>query len=340
MARIDAVKLDHFDDPVAAYDRLAAHYADLSAKREPYLRSVENVVISRITPGSQSLLDVGAGDGTRTLRLTADSGIKRVMLVEPSAEMCLREKRFLGSAPKEAHLKTSSSGTADFSPGREPWVPSENEQVPEGRQISCQTHAGTSDNFARHVEIWPIRAEDLNAESISKRFEVITCLWNVLGHIPTAEKRQRALSTISGLLSPSGKFFLDVDHRYNLRSYGVLPTSARWIHDLFYRNERNGDVIAKWSVGDASISTYGHVFTHREIMRLAHAAGFELEERIVIDYRDGRLHRWSMQGNLLYIFRHSSRTDSSSAPHTSWISRSVNSLKNGSAITRSATNSV
>src|SRR5437879_12994161 len=87
MARIDAVKLDHFDDPVAAYDRLAAHYADLSAKREPYLRSVENVVISRITRGSQSLLDVGAGDGSRALRLTAESGIKRVVLIEPSTEM-------------------------------------------------------------------------------------------------------------------------------------------------------------------------------------------------------------------------------------------------------------
>jgi 2-polyprenyl-3-methyl-5-hydroxy-6-metoxy-1,4-benzoquinol methylase len=252
---------EHFDDPVAAYDRLAAHYADLSAKHEPYLRSVENVVISRITRGSQSLLDVGAGDGSRALRLTAESGIKRVVLIEPSTEM-------VGSS-------------------------------------------------ADHAEAWPIRAEDLNAESISERFDIITCLWNVLGHIPTAERRQRALSAISGLLSRKGKFFLDVNHRYHLRSYGVLPTSTRWIHDLFHRNERNGDVITKWSVGDTSISTYGHVFTHREIMRLAHATGLELEERIVIDYQDGRLRRWSIQGNLLYIFRHSSRMDSSSAPQTS-----------------------
>ncbi len=261
MARIDGVKPEHFDDPVAAYDRLAAHYLDLIAKREPYLRSVENVVISQITPGGQSLLDVGAGDGARARCLAAESGIKRIVLVEPSTEM-----------------------------------------------------AGSS---ADHAEISPLRAEDLTAESIAERFHVITCLWNVLGHIPTADKRQRAFSSISGLLSPKGKFFLDVNHRYNLRSCGVLPTSTRWIHDLFYRNERNGDVIAKWNVGDASISTYGHVFTHREIIRLADAAGLELEERIVIDYQDGRLRRWSMQGNLLYIFRRSSRMDSSSAPQTS-----------------------
>jgi len=255
------MKTEHFDDPVAAYDRLAAHYPDLSSKRESYLRSVETVVIWRITPGSQSLLDVGAGDGTRALRLAAGSRIKRMVLIEPSTEM-----------------------------------------------------AGRSTD---HVEVWPFRAEDLPTEFTPERFDIITCLWNVLGHIPTAEKRQCALSAISGLLSPKGKFFLDVNHRYNLRSYGVLATSARWIHDLFNRNERNGDVIPKWSVGDASISTYGHVFTHREIIRLAHATGLELEERIVIDYRDGRLRRWSMQGNLLYVFRRSSRMDSSSAPQTS-----------------------
>ena len=162
-----------------------------------------------------------------------------------------------------------------------------------------------------------VLADDRSYDTTAQRFDIITCLWNVLGHILTTEKRQCALSAISGLLSPKGKFFLDVNHRYNLRSYGVLPTSARWIHDLFHRTERNGDVVAKWSVGDASISTYGHVFTHREIMRLAHAAGLELEERIVIDYRDGTLRRWSMQGNLLYIFRRSSRMDSSSAPQTS-----------------------
>jgi 2-polyprenyl-3-methyl-5-hydroxy-6-metoxy-1,4-benzoquinol methylase len=152
------MKPEHFDDPVAAYDRLAAHYADLSTKRPPYLRSVENVVISRITPESQSLLDVGAGDGSRPLRLTAESGIKRVVLVEPSTEM-----------------------------------------------------VGHS---ADHAEIWPVHTEDLNTQSISERFDVVTCLWNALGHIPTAKKRQRgALSAVSRLLSPRGKFFLDVNRR-------------------------------------------------------------------------------------------------------------------------------
>ena len=280
---------EHFDDPVAAYDRLAAHYADVISQRDLYLRGVEREIISRIPKGSRSLLDVGSGDGTRAVRIASQLGIARVVLVEPSKEM----------------------------PGKS----------------------------ANHAEVWPIRAEDLSTdapgethracgpgtggdarpstilpdtvprETISNRFDVITCLWNVLGHIPTAEKRRRALAAIASLLAPQGRFFLDVNHRHNLRSYGIFPTCARWIHDAFSPSEKNGDVLAGWE--KAGITTFGHVFTHREIAHLAEAAGLELEERLVIDYDDGRIRRFSFQGNLLYIFRRSSRMDSASAPQTS-----------------------
>lgn len=267
---IDNVTPEYYDDPVAAYDRLAAHYPDLARRRELFLRGVEREVVSRIPSGSRSLLDVGAGDGTRALRIASQRGIERVVLAEPSREM-----------------------------------------------------AGES---AKHAKVWPVRAEDMDTggpdngvlpHANSERFDVITCLWNVLGHVPSAEKRALALRAIARLLAPQGRFFLDVNHRYNLPSYGILPTSARWIQDLFSSSESNGDVIAKWHAGSAAISTFGHVFTHREIMRLAGAAGLELEERIVIDYESGRIRPFAFQGSLLYIFRRSSRIDSSSAPQTS-----------------------
>ena len=280
---MDAVNSEHFDDPVAAYDRLASHYADLSRRRELYLRGVEREIISRIPLGSRSLLDVGAGDGIRALRIASQLGIERVVLAEPSRKMA-------------------------------------------GRSLD-------------HAEAWPIRAEDLVQRCLEtgkeddracgpgtaeggrppmtlERFDVITCLWGVLGHILTAEKRLHALSAIARLLAPNGRGVLDVNHRYNLRSYGILATSGRWIHDLSRRDERNGDVIASWTVDKSRVSTYGHVFTHREIMHLADAAGLELEERLVIDYESGRICRFASQGNLLYIFRSSSRRDSSSAPQT------------------------
>jgi 2-polyprenyl-3-methyl-5-hydroxy-6-metoxy-1,4-benzoquinol methylase len=72
---------------VAAYDRIAAVYGNLSEERRAYLSAVERLAIAGIPSGSQSLLDVGAGDGTRGRRIAAAAGMKSVTLLEPSAAM-------------------------------------------------------------------------------------------------------------------------------------------------------------------------------------------------------------------------------------------------------------
>src|SRR5579872_3081426 len=77
----------YFDDPVAAYSRLASLFADLSSRRERYLRGIEKCIVSRISSNAKKLLDVGAGDGSRALRIASAAGISEVVLVEPSKEM-------------------------------------------------------------------------------------------------------------------------------------------------------------------------------------------------------------------------------------------------------------
>jgi 2-polyprenyl-3-methyl-5-hydroxy-6-metoxy-1,4-benzoquinol methylase len=255
------VETEYFDDPVAAYDRIAPEYSAFSERRKVYLRAVEDLILSRIRGGAGSLLDVGAGDGSRAMRIAAAAGIKRLVLVEPSLGM---------------------------------------------------RHDGPST-----AELWRVRAEDLNPDTISERFDVVTCLWNSLGHVIGHKCRQRALSNIAQLLTPNGKMFLDVNHRYNARSYGLTATCARRLKDALTRDLKNGDVTASWRVAESRVSTYGHVFTHGEVMRLAHSAGLQLESRLVVDYENGSLRRLPWLGNLLYIFRRNSRMDSSSAPATS-----------------------
>ncbi len=296
------MKPEHFDDPVAAYNRLAAHYPDLCRRREPYLRSVEREVASRIPQGSRSLLDLGAGDGSRALRTAAQLGIERVVLVEPSEEMA---KQGVGSGEiwpiraEDLDQECLNVGTAA------PGCP-----VEQCSTNSVQYAGNRSPGLPLEVGGSP--------RSKVEKFNTITCLWNVLGHV-SAGKRVAVLSSVASLLTQNGKFFLDVNHRYNVRSYGILATGARWIRDIFFRNESNGDVRAIWNLNESTISTRGHVFTHDEIIRLSRAAGLELQERIVIDYGNGRVRRFAFQGNLLYIFRRSSRIDSPSAPHTSRI---------------------
>jgi ubiquinone/menaquinone biosynthesis C-methylase UbiE len=76
-----------FLDPVEAYDRIAPEFARLSHRRRAYLDRIDQIVVSEITRGSRSLLDVGAGDGSRALRIVEAAGLKDLVLLEPSAGM-------------------------------------------------------------------------------------------------------------------------------------------------------------------------------------------------------------------------------------------------------------
>jgi 2-polyprenyl-3-methyl-5-hydroxy-6-metoxy-1,4-benzoquinol methylase len=74
-------------DPVAAYDRIASSFARLSEERRAYLDAVERLITSAIPPHACSLLDVGAGDGVRAIRVAQAAGLRDVVLLEPSAAM-------------------------------------------------------------------------------------------------------------------------------------------------------------------------------------------------------------------------------------------------------------
>ncbi len=153
-----------------------------------------------------------------------------------------------------------------------------------------------------------MRAEELHL--IDGEFDVITCLWNVLGHIFPATSRLGVLHQFARLVSPRGRIFVDVQHRYNARHYGAIPTALRFLHDCVRWRETNGDVVVAWD----ACTTRGHVFTHREFRSLARAAGLNIETRFVVDYATGECRRWSAQGHLLYVLE---RTASRSAQQTS-----------------------
>jgi SAM-dependent methyltransferase len=148
---------------------------------------------------------------------------------------------------------------------------------------------------------WTMPAEDLNL--MAGAFDVITCLWNVLGHIFPAAKRTRVLRQFARLLSPAGRVFVDVNHRYNAAQYGALPTLGRMVQDKLFPSEANGDVAVAWDVSGIQCATAGHVFTNQEFCRLAQTAGLTIERRYVIDYATGEQRRSGFQGHLLYILR-------------------------------------
>jgi 2-polyprenyl-3-methyl-5-hydroxy-6-metoxy-1,4-benzoquinol methylase len=158
-------------------------------------------------------------------------------------------------------------------------------------------------NASGQETIWTIRAEDLVISDETPRFDVITCLWNVMGHIGPSALRATVLCRLRDLLTYEGRLFLDVTHRYNVRSYGMIKTALRYVLDHAHPRDTNGDVIANWSLGATECSTYGHVFTDREMRRLAGQAGLRVEACIPVDYETGATTNFLVQGNLLYELR-------------------------------------
>jgi len=157
-----------------------------------------------------------------------------------------------------------------------------------------------------------MRAEELHL--MKGEFDVITSLWNVLGHIFPAAARLGVLHQFARLVSPQGRIFVDVQHRYNVRQYGAIPTALRFLQDRLKWSETNGDVVVTWDVEQVRCTTRGHVFTHREFRSLAHSAGLNIEKHFVVDYATGECRRWSIEGHLLYVL---GRTAPRSVQHTS-----------------------
>ena len=151
----------------------------------------------------------------------------------------------------------------------------------------------------REAQFRTMRAEEL--QLAEGEFNVITCLWNVLGHIFPSACRLEVLRQFARLLSPQGRIFIDVHHRYNMRQYGAIPTVLRFLRDHLSWNDTNGDVVVGWDVEGVHCTTRGHVFTHREFRSLAQAAGLNIKTRFVVDYATGERRRWSIEGHLLYV---------------------------------------
>ena len=98
------------------------------------------------------------------------------------------------------------------------------------------------------VTVWPIRAEDLRGRAGG--FDVVTCLWNVLGHVFPAAARVEVLRQFARLRTPGGRIFVDVNHRYNACHYGALQTALRWLRDRGAPGGTNGDVRVCWDLAD------------------------------------------------------------------------------------------
>jgi len=164
--------------------------------------------------------------------------------------------------------------------------------------VMLEPSAGMRTQCPEPAEFWNCAATAI--PETTRRFDLITCLWNTLGHFESTDERTAVLARLKTLLTPSGRIFLDVNHRYNARAYGWPKTALRMVYDFFSPLETNGDVVVSWQEGEKQIRTRGHVFTQRELLHVFSDAGLAVKSRWVVDYRSGELHSNPLMGNLLY----------------------------------------
>ena len=142
-------------------------------------------------------------------------------------------------------------------------------------------------------EVWDDPMEAL-PESPPK-FDVVLCLWNVLGHVRSRELRVAGLKHLGRVCS--GLIFLDVINRYNVAECGVGVVLRRFL------SSENGDVLVRWETSQGDVETWSHVFAAAETQGMFREAGLRVVERVVLNYRTGGRSGWFGGGNLLYVLR-------------------------------------
>lgn len=148
--------------------------------------------------------------------------------------------------------------------------------------------------------IWHGTADSLPA-SYDPLFDLITCLWNVMGHMPDTESRVRALRKMSALLAPGGRIMLDVNNRHNTAAYGKFTVFGRRLLDAIKPDERRGDVSFSWNINGVNIPANGHLFIPSEMMILFRNAGLRLTKSYAIDYKSGARTTDLTKGQMFFI---------------------------------------
>lgn len=164
--------------------------------------------------------------------------------------------------------------------------------------VAMEPSAAMRAQCPKEVFVWGCGAAEIPATTM--RFDLITFLWNVAGHLQTSEARVSALAGARKLLTPRGAIFADFSYRYNAAHYGWRPTMRRFLYDLLSWSDTNGDVTVRWDGWGRSVQTFGHVFTQRELQALFKAAGLSVKRRWIVNYQDGVMRRFPFSGHLLY----------------------------------------
>jgi len=240
----------------------------------------------------------GRAPGSPSLDAPALDAIAAYDLVAPGyAELSERRRAYLDAVDAEISLRVPKGAASlidvGAGDGRRALQIAKQAGIPQ--VVLVEPSEGMRQLIPAGVEVWDERMEALR--EVGREFDVVLCLWNVLGHVPSRELRVAALRNLGRMCSAGGLVFLDVINRYNVAECGVGAVLRRFL------SSHGGDVPVTWRTDAGEVETRGHVFTAREMEKLFGEAGLSVVERLVLNYRTGRRETRSLAGNLLYVLK-------------------------------------
>jgi SAM-dependent methyltransferase len=149
----------------------------------------------------------------------------------------------------------------------------------------------------KKISIFNTPFNDLN---INVEFDLITCLWNVIGHFSSYESRLDFFKKIDSMLSPNGVFIFDVNNRYNIEEYGKLNVANNIRLDMF--NEENRGY---FTLGKAPNQTEVYIHTPFDINDYLKPTNLLIDDTKYIHYLTGLEANTFFEGQLLYKIRKS-----------------------------------
>lgn len=224
------------------YDSIAGEYALIRSQRRLYLDKVDSIIINDFHQKSKRILDVGAGDGSRGIKIFKNIEADTMCLVEESNEMIKNSENIRG----------------------------------------VTIFAGSIQQFRSQ-----------------QNFDLILCLWNVLGHINTFQDRVDVLKLLKGILSVNGTIVIDFNNRYNYKQYGVLSVLRNMALTFFIKEPGWFDLKSK----DGTTHSKVYIHSYFEIMKIISQAGLRVESLKIIDYSSGIIQNNLFQGQYLFYLK-------------------------------------
>lgn len=132
-----------------------------------------------------------------------------------------------------------------------------------------------------------------------EKFDLITSLWNVIGHFPDFEYKSRFFQKISVLLSEEGCFILDVNNRFNTAHYGITSVLRNYVKDLAY-----GSASGYFQL-QTNDQVKTHVYIHKpnELEKYLADAHLRVINKLYVNYMNGAIEKSPFRGQMVYILK-------------------------------------